>query len=204
MRAVTILCFIAACLWLVMFLPVTAAAIPFWPAMSISVAILIPSALILNRRQFAEIFNFKLSHLLTGAIAAVLLYLVFFFGREISYYIFPFARDQVGEIYSRKDQANTILIGLLLAFWIGPGEEIFWRGFVQQRMAKRFGHFKAFLLASAIYTAVHIPSLNLLLIGAAFVCGLFWGYMFYRYKSIWPGLISHAIWDVVIFIILPL
>jgi len=59
------------------------------------------------------------------------------------------------------------------------------------------------LCATLIYTIIHIWAFNLMLLGAALVCGLFWGVMFMRYRSAWPGIISHAIWDVTIFVLLP-
>ena len=204
MPAVMILCCVAAGLWLLMFLPAAAGFVDFWPAMSAAVAFLAVSGCILDRKEMPNIFRFKARYLITEVVAVVLLYLVFYIGKTVSSAILPFAESQIVEIYGKKEQANVILIGLLLLFWIGPGEEIFWRGFVQNRLTKNLGPLKGYLLTSLVYTAVHIWSFNLLLIGAAMICGLFWGYMFYRCKSIWPGLISHALWDVIIFVILPL
>jgi membrane protease YdiL (CAAX protease family) len=43
-----------------------------------------------------------------------------------------------------------------------------------------------------------------MLLAAAGSCGVFWGAMFWRFRSIWPALISHAVWDVVIFVLLPI
>jgi membrane protease YdiL (CAAX protease family) len=39
---------------------------------------------------------------------------------------------------------------------------------------------------------------------AALICGLFWGALFKRYRSVWPVLISHALWDVAIFLLFPI
>ena len=204
MPAVLILCCAASVFWLLMFLPVMAARVPFWPVMSCAVTILTSSALLLDRREMANIFRFKIRYLITGVVGAGLLYLVFYIGRQVSCAILPFAENQIARIYGTKEQANSILIGLLLLFLIGPGEEIFWRGFVQNRLAKRIKPLKGYLLTTLLYTVVHIWSFNLLLIGASLICGLFWGYLFYRYKSIWPGLISHGLWGVIIFVIIPL
>jgi membrane protease YdiL (CAAX protease family) len=41
------------------------------------------------------------------------------------------------------------------------------------------------------------------LLAAAALCGLFWGAMLLRYRSVWPGLISHALWDVAAFVLFP-
>ena len=47
-----------------------------------------------------------------------------------------------------------------------------------------------------------LATLTLLL--AALVCGLFWGGMFWRIGRLWPVIISHAAWDVLIFVIRPI
>ena len=38
---------------------------------------------------------------------------------------------------------------------------------------------------------------------AAGLCGLFWGLLYMRTRSVWPGLVSHALWDLVIFVLAP-
>ena len=93
---------------------------------------------------------------------------------------------------------------MALLTWIGPAEEVFWRGFVQRRFGLSLGGWRAFWLTTAIYALVHIWSLNLMLMLAATLCGLFWGWMYRRYRNVWPGLISHAIWDCLIFVVIPL
>ncbi len=87
---------------------------------------------------------------------------------------------------------------------IGPAEEIFWRGFAQRRMQLAFGPAKGFLVTTAVYALVHIWAFNFMLLMAALICGLFWGWMYLHFKSVWPGLISHAVWDLFIFIIIPI
>jgi membrane protease YdiL (CAAX protease family) len=95
-----------------------------------------------------------------------------------------------------------VLIGVLLFAWVGPAEEILARlHSAPLRAALRRSRAGP---DAAIYTLVHIWSLNLMLLAAAGLCGVFWGAMFWRFRSIWPALISHAAWDVVIFVLLPI
>jgi membrane protease YdiL (CAAX protease family) len=93
---------------------------------------------------------------------------------------------------------------LLLLFVIGPAEEIFWRGYVQQRLGKRFSVAGSMIIATAVYTLVHIASFNFMLIMAAMVCGAFWGLMYCWNKNLLPLIISHALWDVSVFILFPI
>jgi membrane protease YdiL (CAAX protease family) len=86
---------------------------------------------------------------------------------------------------------------------IGPGEEVFWRGFLQKRAQSVLGVTAGWLAVSALYAAVHIGSGNLLLVLAAAAGGLFWGYLYFRYGSILVNTVSHTLWDVAIFLLRP-
>lgn len=204
MRAVWTLSALAAGLWFVMFSPWTREAVPFWPAMALSCGGLALAGLWFNRHSLREVFAFRWWHVPVGLASALLLYGMFFVGHEIAAAILPFASEQVALVYRTRSQADLWLIGVLLFAWVGPAEEIFWRGCVQRRCAQRFGPFAGLVLTAAIYTLVHIWSFNLMLLAAAGLCGVFWGAMFWRFRSIWPALISHAAWDVVIFVLLPI
>ena len=90
-----------------------------------------------------------------------------------------------------------------MLLWVGPAEEIFWRGFVQERLCGKYGRAGGYLAASLVYAAIHVFGFNFMLFMASLICGLFWGAMYLRYGSVWPGLISHAVWDVLIFVLIP-
>jgi len=195
---------IATLLWFFMFSPWTKSYINFWFGMSIAAGILSAIALFTDRIYLKEIYVFKSQHVFIGIISAIILYFIFFLGNYFSQLLFSFASSQIEGIYSNKIQANYIVISLLLLFWVGPAEEIFWRGFVQFNLNKKYGEWKGLLFASLIYALVHIWSFNFILIMAALVCGLFWGFMFNKYKSVVPVIISHAIWDFIIFILIPI
>lgn len=204
MRTLLLLIAAAAGLWLVMFSPWTRQWVPFWPAMAASSGFLAVSALATERKHLRPRYAFQWWHVPVGLGSALVLYLIFYLGHKIAVALLPFASDQVGLVYQTRSQADLWTIGLLLLVWIGPAEEIFWRGFVQQRFSSRFGRHTGLILASAIYTLVHVWSFNLMLLAAAGICGVFWGALFYRFRSVWPALISHALWDVLIFVLLPI
>lgn len=179
----------------------------FWLEMTIAASFLSGISIYLNHKSGPDI-NFRLyywenKYLLIGLISAALLYLVFFTGDKISNLLFNFANSQVNGVYSNKTLLDPKIIGLLLFFIIGPSEEIFWRGYVQDTLAHKFGENKGWIIASLIYGGVHIIAFNFMLFMAALICGFFWGYVFKKYKSLWPGIISHALWDLTIFVLLP-
>jgi membrane protease YdiL (CAAX protease family) len=61
----------------------------------------------------------------------------------------------------------------------------------------------ALVASIALYCLVHVWAQNPMLLVAALVLGAHWSYLYYRFRSLVPGLVSHALWDVAIFVLLP-
>jgi hypothetical protein len=139
-----------------------------------------------------------------GLIAAVVLYLVFCVGKTVSSCIFPFASHQIGAIYGKGAGFSTPAVFFILLFVTGPCEEIYWRGLLQRNLMSRYGEFTGWLLATMIYTGVHIWSFNFMLIGAAAVAGAFWGLLYMKLKRLDTLIICHSLWSACIFAVLPL
>lgn len=195
---------IASVFWFLMFSPWTKDSFNFWYTMTAATLTLITYSFIMGKGQLKSIYHFKPKWIVLGVLFAALLYVVFFVGKHVADFLFDFANDQIENIYATKSQADKIYIGLALLLLIGPAEEIFWRGFAQHNLSLKYGDNKGFIYTTLIYTLVHIWSFNFILIMAALICGLAWGWIFKKYKSVWPGLISHALWDCVIFVVFPL
>lgn len=192
--------FFATAAWLVLF---GIKAMNFWWGMAVAAGILALWSIYFAREYRARLFDLQLKHLLWGVLSAALLYLIFYVGNAVSTRILPFAPGQINSIYGNRAQLDPLVIGLLLFFWIGPAEEIFWRGMVQRILSQYFGANAGWLMGALIYAGVHIWAGNFVLFMAALIAGLFWGYIYKRFGSLWPGIISHSIWDVVIFLLLP-
>ena len=176
----------------------------FWPTMTASATLLALLALWHQRAVLRRVFAFRASHIVVGVLSAALLYAAFLVGDRLSALLFGFAAAQINDIYAMKAQTPPSVIAALLFLVIGPAEEMFWRGFVQDRLAGRLGPIAGWLVASLVYAGVHLWSWNFMLAMAALCCGLFWGAMYLRYGSLLPGIISHAVWDVLIFVVAPL
>jgi membrane protease YdiL (CAAX protease family) len=195
---------IAAVFWFVIFSPWTAGWMNFWAQIMLATGLLAASAVYLNQEHYARIFKFRIMQAVLGVLSAVVLYGIFYLGNWFGTAILDFASSQVANIYANKAQAPPALIATVLVVWIGPAEEIFWRGYIQKSIADRWGSWTGYILASLIYALVHIWAFNFMLVMAALVAGLFWGLLFVRTGSLWPGIISHALWDVAIFILWPI
>lgn len=175
----------------------------FWLNMTVAASFLAAIGMYAQRNELSRLLRFTPSHIAVGVVSAAALYLVFFVGDRVSSAILPFAADQVADIYGMKAQMNSLIIGALLFFIVGPAEELFWRGFLQDRFAARWGDNTGWIAGGLVYAAVHIWAWSFMLFMAALICGLFWGWMYKHYRSLWPGIISHAVWDLFIFIIVP-
>ena len=175
----------------------------FWLQMSLSISALVVMSLVYNKGIF-KIERLTLRHILIGISSAMALYIIFYLGNIISGYLFPFKDSQVLSVYSNRSKGNLIWIGLLLFFIIGPGEEIYWRGFIQKTLSKKLGENKGYIISVLLYAGVHIITGNVMLVIAALVCGIFWGWIYKKERSLLPVIISHAIWDLTIFVLLPL
>ncbi|MFH1852260.1 MAG: type II CAAX endopeptidase family protein [Candidatus Neomarinimicrobiota bacterium] len=139
-----------------------------------------------------------------GLLSALALYLVFAIGNILLRRLLPVSGSDIGEIYQYRSTAGTLRIGLLMLFIIGPGEELFWRGFIQDRLQIRLGRPAGFLAGVFFYTVIHLGTGNPVLMLAAAVCGLFWGYFYYRTGSLLLNCVSHTAWDLAVFLIFPL
>ncbi len=85
-----------------------------------------------------------------------------------------------------------------------PGEELFWRGYVQKRLFKYCGPKTSIVIGALLYASVHLYSKTFLLIFAAFISGMIWGTLYMWKKSMPLVIVSHIVFDIMIFMILPL
>jgi membrane protease YdiL (CAAX protease family) len=139
----------------------------------------------------------------TGLLSALFLYILFFIGNYLSRRWFDFAGSGIEHVYAFKGDATGIRIALLMIFVIGPGEELFWRGYLQRKISAKSGKWTGLVIALVLYTGVHIFTGNFMLILAALICGLFWGWLYLKYNSMLINVISHTVWDIVVFLALP-
>ena len=139
-----------------------------------------------------------------GMAAAIVLYGVFWLGDAAAARLFGFAPKQVEAIYAIRGLGNPWAVGALLLLVTSPGEELFWRGYVQRRVAGRWGGGTGVAAGAGLYAAVHLVSGNLMLVAAAFVAGLFWCGLYRWRGSLTACIVSHAAWTVGVFLLFPI
>lgn len=199
--------FLALAMFVVMFIFKQAGGFDFWYWMSSNLLILLSLVFILDKTNISEIRrdlgSGTYQKITLGILAAVILFIVFYFGNILIRKIFEQAGEGIQNVYSFKQDAEAWRIGLLMLLVIGPGEELFWRGYLQRWFSMMYGPTKGFILATALYTLVHVATGNAVLVLAAFVCGVFWGWLYMRFNSMIINVISHTVWDIGVFLLVP-
>ena len=195
---------LAAVLWTIMFSPWTAPHINFWIMMTCSGVTLTLYSTWASPSWWKNV-RIELSDILLGAGLAAVMWGVFWLGEFFSTLLFDFARPQVDTIYGMKEGENPLVLTLLMLFIIGPTEEIFWRGYIQKSLSRRWNPNMGFIVTTLVYSLVHLAKFNFMLIMAAAVAGLIWGLAYRIFpERLGAIIISHALWDCAVFIWFPI
>ena len=79
---------------------------------------------------------------------------------------------------------------IVLLFIIVPGEEIFWRGYIQKRLGMKMSATLSIVIATMLYASIQIYSGYFIHIIAALFGGIFWGAL-YVWKKVCHSISSH-------------
>ncbi len=119
-------------------------------------------------------------------------------------------RDFFREMMAQIGLDNRVLYLWGAAYWVLVNsvlEEYVWRWFVVRQFSKLF-HPTGAVLASGLGFTVHhfiamqvyfSPAIAALCTFFIFIGGVWWSWMFVRYRTIWPGWLSHALVDITVF-----
>ena len=176
---------LAAVLWTVMFSPWTAPFVNFWWMMTGSALTLSVFATLFNPGWWREV-KWSLPNVLLGIGIAVALWGVFLVGRQGVILDVRFCPSAGGLHLWMKEGESPWLLAALLLLLIGPAEEIFWRGYVQRTLSKRWNPNAGFVVATLIYALVHAGSCNFMLVMAALVVGAAWGAFTVSFRTALP------------------
>ncbi len=198
----------ASVFWFWLFSPATAASRVlhgryFWIGMTVATALLGGATLVAQRQALGRLFFADRRLVAIGVLHAALLYGLSRLGVWLLANFFDAVMPQIQAIYATRAQLDARLIAVLLVLVIAPMEEVFWRGLVLDELLAVYPRGLAFGLAVALYSLVHVFALNPMLLLAAAVLGAHWSYLYLRFRTLVPGLVSHALWDVAIFVLWP-
>jgi uncharacterized protein len=138
-----------------------------------------------------------------GLLSGVGLYVVFLAGALVAREtpLWPWA-ERVADL--TRTAAPGGLAALVIVFATSPSEEVLWRGAVFARLTRRYGAgWRPVVLTAVAYAGFVALSGNLVLPLAALVCGAVWTRQRQVTGSIVPGLVSHALWSLLMFLYVP-
>ena len=139
--------------------------------------------------------------ILLGLLSGILLYSLFFAGYLIFSWLPGDAEDTVAKLFNQLKPDNLWKLIVLIIIII-PAEEIFWRGFVQQRLNQYFSSSVSILLSSLLAGSVFYYSGEWVWMLAAFVGAVFWGILYAWKKNILIVILSHLVFDLLFFYVI--
>ena len=131
--------------------------------------------------------------LLSGLASGVALYLVTVEFVMVVRRWPPFERH-VDQIYDQRRGLSLPAALVLAAAVVAPGEELFWRGLFQGRLAGATGWLVAALVTWAIYVVTNAASGSLPILAAAVVSGAVWGALALWTHGVLASLACHSLW----------
>ncbi len=139
----------------------------------------------------------------TGLAAAAGLYGMFLVGDRLVRRLLPRGGEEIGSVYELRELGRPAELAARLALVIGPAEELFWRGFVNARLARRLGRWPGAAVGSLAYAGAHVATGNFTLFGAAGVAGAYWSALAAAGMPMGALIVSHAGWDLLTFLVAP-
>ncbi|WP_338469990.1 type II CAAX endopeptidase family protein [Niallia sp. XMNu-256] len=171
----------------------------FWYMFTGAMLILI-SYSILNEK--ADVHTTFIKNTFYGILSGFVLFFIFLLGNlTIEFFNIPLKREITG-LY-RYFAPSSFWHYLILFLVIVPGEEIFWRGFIQKRLERKHDVRFAIILSTILYASIQIYSGYIIHIIAALFGGIFWGALYSWKRSIRINIISHIVFSVCLFILFP-
>lgn len=121
--------------------------------------------------------------------------LVVLLDRTTSWIPMPVAVEKFFEKIFTKDIFTIITIAIAAPIL----EEIFVRGIVLKGLLKNYSPYKSILISAILFSALHLNPWQAI---PAFLGGLFIGWVYYKTRSIIPGIIIHATINIIALLLL--
>ena len=90
-----------------------------------------------------------------------------------------------------------------MLLFVGVGEELLFRGLIQQDLARAFGWKWGLLGASLIFAVMHLTWRSIPELGFVFLAGLILGFLYWKTKSLVAPIIAHGVNNVIMVSVMP-
>jgi membrane protease YdiL (CAAX protease family) len=166
--------------------------VSIWPAMSGTLGALGLAALLTGEVSLSPEVDWRVSAAV-GLGTGIALYLgtaVF----VLTIRRWPRFDRHVREIYGQRKGLGLLPALLLAAGVNAPGEELFWRGLMQARLARAVGWPGSTAATWAAYVVANLASRNLPIVAGAVVGGAVWGALAWWTYGVLASLLCHCVW----------
>jgi len=147
--------------------------------------------------------RFGRAEVAAGLASAAGLYGVFLVGDRLARRLLPKGDQEIGDVYALRHLGSGPELAARLGLVIAPAEELFWRGFVNERLGRRWGRWPGAALGAAAYGGAHVATGNFTLFGAAGVAGAYWSALAAAGMPMGALVTSHVAWDLWTFVVMP-
>ncbi|WP_141431367.1 CPBP family intramembrane glutamic endopeptidase [Bacillus sp. 03113] len=172
----------------------------FWYIFTFSMLLLISFSILYEQMEHKASFLIYFSY---GIISGTLLFVVFKLGSFlIEKFNLPFL-ESISRLYALYEPTQLWQY-LALFLIIIPGEEIFWRGYIQKKLISVSNAPLGIIFSSFLYASIQIYSGYLIHVLSAIVAGLLWGFLYYWKKSLSLVILSHLVFDFFLIVVFPL
>ena len=90
-----------------------------------------------------------------------------------------------------------------MLLFVGLGEELLFRGLIQQDLARAFGWEWGLLGASLMFAVMHLTWRSIPELGFVFLAGLVLGFLYWKTKSLVAPIVAHGVNNVILVSVLP-
>lgn len=182
---------VAGLAWAALFAP---ARTGFWERATVAGLVIGTYGVVAQRDHLGRLLRTTVLDVAIGVAAAVVLYGIFWAGDRLLRAALPAVARQIDELYTVRAAAPPSWMPLVLLI-VGPCEELFWRGFVQDRAGVA--------VALVGYAAVHLWERKAALVLAAVAGGVAWSALFGWRGSLIAPIVCHALWDLAVVVWFP-
>ena len=174
-----------------------------WVGIGSAAALLGAVVVVQRRKVVASWLRPTPRSLALGVAAALVMVGATYFLYTILGGMLPVLREHTAKLYLVL-QSMPAAVALALLPLVILGEELVWRGAMQEALEARLGPVWGTLLTAAAYALAHAPVGSLLLTGLALACGLYWGALRAATGSLVAPLVAHLAWDAAVMVLWPL
>jgi len=175
------------------------------PWIPIALAALFVSAAIVSGGwpDVRELFRPAPSRILIGLLGAAIMLAATYGLFPLVAGRFPALALETANLYATFLTGRRTVAILLFVIPVILAEELMWRGAFQEWIAQRLpaSRLAIIVLAAAGYAIAHLPLGSPLLVGIAFLCGLYWSALRSLTRSAVPSLIAHLAWDLALILV---